>query len=282
MESMLACRVGELDLLLPFEGMERLIPWFDVKQNGDQILWNDEEIPCIRLGDCLGFPKQVPALDAGIAVLRIHDETMAVLADRFLGLVDIDLTSSFRIPLNWILNHPGLPYRAFHMVQNRVTPEVAPFHLLVKNPATELWPPPLQGIRDPQGNYLAVSINDVSAAIPVDSVEHVVDGDTLITLPGLPATLLGMLEVRSHPVPVARPLPEMTSARVIVILKCSMGLVGLAVDATYGMVALSHEVDDQDQECPPLLGGCDVLNLDPLGNVTFTIDPERIWVSVAG
>ena len=159
MESMLACRVGELDLLLPFEGMERLVPWFDVKQNGDQILWNDEEIPCIRLGDCLGFPKQVPSLDAGISILRIHDETMAVLADRFLGLVDIDLTSSFRIPLNWILNHPGLPYRAFHMVQNRMTPEVAPFHLLVKNPATGLWPPPLQGIRDPQGNYLAVSIN---------------------------------------------------------------------------------------------------------------------------
>jgi len=280
MESMLACRVGDLDLVLPFVGMERLIPWFDVQYEGDHILRDDERIPCIRLGECLGFPQQEPALDAGVAILRIHDETMAVLADRFLGLVDIDLSSSFRIPLAWILNNPGLPYRAFHMVQDHVVPEVAPFHLLVNNPTTDFWPPPPSEIRDSRGRYLAVSVNDVSAAIPVDTVEHVVDGDALIRLPGLPKTLLGMLEIRGRPIPVATPLPEKTSAEVIVILRSSEGFLGLAVDSTHGMMELSRETEDGDHECPPLLGGCDVLDLDPLGNVTFTVDAERIWATL--
>jgi len=166
------------------------------------------------------------------------------------------------------------------MISDHVVPEVAPFHLLVKNPTSGSWPSPPAGIEDPPGNYLAVSINDVAAAIPVDSVEHVVDGESLIALPGLPATLLGMLAVRGRPIPVAQALPETESAPVIVILKSSAGLLGLGVDATHGMVTLSPEAQSEDHQRPPLLGGCGILALDPLGNVAFTLDPGRIWAAV--
>jgi len=280
MESMLACRVGDLDLLLPSEGMERLIPWFDVDQNGDQIVWGETEIPCIRLGECLGFSNKEPALGAGVAILEVHEERMAVLADRFLGLVDIDLETSFRIPLNWILDHPGLPYRAFHMVHQQVVPEVAPFHLLVKNPTTGDWPALCSEIEDSPGRYLSVTVKGVSAAIPVKAVEYVVDGDTMITFPGFPQTLLGMLEIRGRPIPVAPPLPGMERAEVIVVLRHSNGMFGLAVDATQGMVELDRATEAEDRERPPFLGGCGVLDLDPLGNVMFTIDSERMWASV--
>lgn len=281
MESMLACRVGNLDLVLPFKGLERLIPLFDVEHSGDQIRWNEGGIPCIRLEECLGLPKGKPALDAGVAVLQIHDETMAVLADRFLGLVEVDLEVSFRVPLNWILDHPGLPYRAFHMIESRVVPEVAPFRLLVKNPLEGRWPTTRSEINDAPGRYLAITTDDISAAIPLDAVEHVVEGEALIRLPGLPQTVLGMLEIQGRPIPVAPLLPGITSATAIVILKYSDGLFGVAVDATHGMVELSRsEADDSDQETPPLLGGCDVLDIDPLGNVVFTLDPERIWASL--
>ncbi|MEN8164046.1 MAG: chemotaxis protein CheW [Acidobacteriota bacterium] len=284
MERMLACRVGDLDLLLPFEGMERLVPWFDVEYSGDRVRWGDEEIPFIRLDECLGFPGQDPALDAGIAILQIHDETMALLADRFLGLVEVDPEFSFRVPLNWVLGHPGLPYRAFHMVEDRMVPEVAPFHLLVRDPWEEDWPVVRGKIQDAPGRYLAVTVDGISAAVPLEAVEHVVDSEVLIRLPGLPKTILGILQLQGRPIPVAPPLPNSTSAVAIVVLRCSGGLFGLTVDDTHGMVELSSQEEDQeqeaDQETPPLLGGCDLLALDPLGNTAFTLDPERIWAAL--
>lgn len=281
MERMLACRVGELNLFLPFDGMERLVPWFDVEYRGDRVRWGDEEIPLLRLDECLGFSVRDPALDAGIAVLQIHEERMAVLADRFLGLVEVDLELSFRVPLNWILKHPGLPYRAIHMAGDHMVPEVAPFHLLVrKDPEEEEWPEVRGEIRDAPGRYLGVTVDGISAAVPLEAVEHVVDGEVLIRLPGLPKTILGMLHLHGRPIPVAQPLPKATSAVAVVILKCSEGLLGLAVDSTHGMVELSSQEDpvqEEDQEPPPFLGGCDLLSLDPLGNIAFTLDPERVW-----
>lgn len=285
MEKMLACRVGELNLFLPFDGMERLVPWFDVEYRGNRVRWDDEEIPFLRLDECLGFSARDPALDAGIAVLQIHDERMAVLADRFLGLVEVDLGLSFRVPLNWILKHPGLPYRAIHMAGDHMVPEVAPFHLLVrKDPTEEEWPAVRGEIQDVPGRYLGVTIDGISAAVPLEAVEHVVDGEVLTRFPGLPQTILGMLQLHGRPIPVAQPLPEATSAVVIVILKCSEGFLGLAVDNTHGMVELSSQEENHeqetDQETPPLLGGCGVLSLDPLGNTAFTLDPERVWAAL--
>jgi len=284
MERMLACRVGDLDLLLPFKGMERLIPWFDFEHRGDQVLWGDEEIPFIRLDECLSFPGRDPALDAGVAILQIHDEMMALLADRFLGIVEVDPETSFRVPLNWILGHPGLPYRAFHMVEDHIVPEVAPFHLLVKDPGGGEWPAAHGEIQDAPGRYLAITVDGHSAAVPLAAVEHVVDGEFLMRLPGLPKTILGMLQLQGRPIPVAPALSNAVSAVAIVVLKCSAGLFGLAVDDTHGMVELSNQEEDRDeesdQEPPAFLGGCDLLDLDPLGNPAFTLDPDRIWAAL--
>ena len=285
MERMLACRVVELDLLLPFDGMERLIPWFDVEFSGNRVQWEDQEIPFLRLDECLGFPARDPALDAGIAVLQIHDERMAVLADRFLGLVEVNPELSFRVPLNWILGYPGLPYRAVHMVAGHMVPEVAPFHLLVReDPAKEEWPVINGRIQDAPGRFLSVTVDGISAAVPIEAVEYVVSGEFLTRLPGLPKAFLGMIQLHGRPIPVARPLPDATSAAAVVILKCSKGFFGLAVDDTHGMVELSNQEEDREQEAdqatPLFLGGCGLLDLDPLGNTAFTLDPERVWAAL--
>ena len=282
MESMLACRAGDLDLLLPFKGMERIVPWFDVEHSGDHIRWIETEIPLIRLDDCLGVSSREPPLNAGVAILRVYGERMAVLADRFLGLVDVDLEDSFRVPLKWILDHPGLPYRAFHMNEGRMLPEVAPYHLLIKSVGEGTWPVAQSGITACSGRYLSITVDDVAAAVPIDAVEHVVDGESLIVLPGLPGTILGVLQVQGRPIPVSPALPGMTSATAIVILRCSAGLLGLAVDATNGMVELSEIVEESDHPGPPFIGGCGVLDHDLSGGAVFTLDPERIWGCLGG
>jgi len=276
MRSMLACRVRDLELLFPFESMERLVPLFDVPRSGGNIKWREGEIPLIRLDEALGYEAREPAIDAGIAVLKIHGEILAVLVDHFLGLVEVDPGSSFTIPLDWILNHPSLPYRAFHMLEQSIVPELAPFHLLISDQREEPRTSSSEDVVDRPGTYLTVSIDEISAAIPVENVEHVLDGGSLVSFPGLPRMILGMLEFRGAPIPVLSLLPGKENVRVIVVVSCSKGFFGIGVDGTHGMTDLTRSDDGEQVEKPPFPGGCDVLDVDPIGSIIFTIGPERI------
>jgi hypothetical protein len=205
-----------------------------------------------------------------------------VVADSFQGLVTVSSESSFRVPLGWILGQPSLPYRAFHVFDGRIVAELAPFHLLVSPTAEESWPSPEDGtMDDPPGRYLIVSVGTFLVALPLSSVAQITDTMGLCRYPRLPAPVLGMVLYRGTPVPVLRLLESSVHDGAIVVLRNQAGHLGVAVDATRGMADLFPPFVPEASVPPDFLGGCTVLHADHSPAPVFTVDPDRLWRSLA-
>ncbi|WP_293860317.1 chemotaxis protein CheW [uncultured Alsobacter sp.] len=106
--------------------------------------------------------------------------------------------------------------------------------------------------------YVTLAVDDDLLAVPVESVQEILQMSRIARLPNAPAAMLGMIDVRGQGYPVVdlrvrlglAPAPESHATRIILLNAGSSGLdtgVGLMAERVYEVA----ELDEARLEPPP-------------------------------
>lgn len=226
---LLHCRDGNLDLLLPTEGLRHLAGSGDLAREGGAFCWGEDLFPAVALGHRLGG-NPAPETGYGVALFTLAGEHFAVVIERFVGLVTVPPAAAWDVPRAWSLRDAALPYRRFVTLDDTVVAELAPFHLLIP-PEPPRYPDflDLAAAALPDEPHVVARLGAHRVALPLADIVEFLGDAPVARFPGLPRHLAGFAVHRGVPLPVVEEAGA--AGGVVVVMRGRTGRLGLALSS---------------------------------------------------